>query len=318
MNIITITPPNNNSPTKFIPNVPSIFSKTKSAIHSPSQGSPFSHHKITRQISEQCYIDDKENVLAPVQYARRTSQNVSANLYRSSLQSPKESTRFENLHDLIASGALNSEILVRTYFHQIIEAVEDLHKKEIAHLDLKLEKFVLNSNFYVRLLGSDCSQAISDTSVFTEGTKIYRAPEVKTGTCNNLAAADIYSLGIMLYALKTNEFPYGEKEDEDSKRLRYYSTFRENNKLYWEAKAKLRGGNEVFSQDFIELVNSMLENDSNKRITMEEIKQSKFYQGDIVGSDQLNMDIKKKYRVLNEANSNSLRQHDRYYTPKRY
>jgi len=318
MNIITITPPNNNSPIKFIPNVPSFFAKTKSAIHSPSQGSPFSHHKITRQTSEQSFHDNKENLPRPVHYTRRTSQNFNANLYRSSLQSPKESTRFDNLHDLIASGALNSEILVRTYFHQIIEAVEELHKKEIAHLDLRLEKFVLNSNFCVKLLGSDWSQAISDTSVFTEGTKIYRAPEVKNGTCNNLAAADIYSLGIMLYALKTNEFPYGEKEDEDSKRLRYYSTFRENNKLYWEAKAKLRGGNEVFSQDFIELVNAMLENDPCKRITMEEIKQSKFYQGDIVESEHLNMDIKKKYRVLNECNSNHLRRHDRYYTPKRY
>jgi len=324
---ITITPPQThspNSPSKFLPPMPSFFAKTKSAIHSPSQGSPFGH-KITRQISEQVTYDDKENRLLSSNYKCRTMQNINGISYREFPQSPRESTRFENLHGLVASGALNSEILVRSYFHQIVEAVEELHMKEIAHLDLKLEQFVLNSTFHVRLLDSHCSQHFSDEVVMTEGTKIYRAPEIKDNSCNgNFAAADVYSMGIMLYALKTNEFPYGEKEDEDRQRLRFYSTFKENNKLYWEAKAKLRGGNEVFSQEFIELVNAMLENDASKRITIEEIKQSKWYQGPIVESESLNMDIKKKHRVLNERKfheeqmNTNVRYHNRYFTPKRY
>lgn len=325
---VTITPPqidSSNSPSKFLPPVPSTFAKTKSAIQSPSQGSP-SGHKITRQASEQGYFDDQENRLLSSNYKCRTMQKTNGVSYREFSQSPKENIRIENLHGLVSSGALNSEILIRTYFHQIVEAVEDLHSREIAHLDLKLEQFVLNSTFHLKLINSHCCQHFSDPVIMTEGTKIYRAPEIKNKNFNgNFAATDVYSMGIMLYALKTNEFPYGEKEDEDRQRLRFYSTFRENNKLYWEAKAKLRGGNEVFSQDFIELVNAMLENDANKRITLEGIKMSKWYQGPIVEGESLNMDIKKKHRVLAERKLNeeqsqhvSVKYHNRYFTPKRY
>ena len=44
----------------------------------------------------------------------------------------------------------DDEVLVRTYFHQLIEGIEYLHGKGIAHLDLKLENLLTINNFFFR------------------------------------------------------------------------------------------------------------------------------------------------------------------------
>ena len=50
---------------------------------------------------------------------------------------------FGDFYDLVGDRALEDERILRTYFHQVVDAVEYLHSQGIAHLDLKLENILL-------------------------------------------------------------------------------------------------------------------------------------------------------------------------------
>jgi len=95
------------------------------------------------------------------------------------------------------------EVMVRTYFRQLIEGMEALHSKEAAHLDLKLENLLIGDDFTLKITDFDLSYMSEDGQVVTKGTKNYRAPEIIEGSCTDPYAADIYSAGVILYLLKT-------------------------------------------------------------------------------------------------------------------
>jgi len=122
--------------------------------------------------------------------------------------------KFGDFFDVIISYKIPfNEILVRTYFHQLIEGVEALHSQGAAHLDLKLENLLMDENYTLKLADFDLSYIYGDGKVKTRGTKNFRAPEMYNGTCTNPKAADVYSAGIILFLFKTEGLvPY--KEDE--------------------------------------------------------------------------------------------------------
>mmetsp|Transcript_17708 Transcript_17708/g.15521 ORF Transcript_17708/g.15521 Transcript_17708/m.15521 type:complete len:91 (-) Transcript_17708:662-934(-) len=47
------------------------------------------------------------------------------------------------------------ETLIRTYFHYLIDALEYLQSKKIAHLDLKLENIVIGNDLKPKLIDFD-------------------------------------------------------------------------------------------------------------------------------------------------------------------
>ena len=82
-------------------------------------------------------------------------------------------------------------ILVRTYFHQLISGIEYLHSKKISHMDLKLENLLLGKNYDLKIADFDCCYFESDPQISTRGTNNFRAPEIKAKKCKNAKAADI-------------------------------------------------------------------------------------------------------------------------------
>jgi len=117
--------------------------------------------------------------------------------------------------DLVMSKSLPiDEKLTRTYFHQLVEGVEYLHKNKIAHLDLKLENLLLGKKYILKLADFETSACFADKnakpSKLFRGTADYRAPELLSGEIENPFAADIYSAGIILFTLMFRMFPYVE------------------------------------------------------------------------------------------------------------
>lgn len=50
-----------------------------------------------------------------------------------------------------------TEKIVRTYFHQLVDALEYLHKSGIAHLDLKPENIALGDKFMLKIMDFELS-----------------------------------------------------------------------------------------------------------------------------------------------------------------
>jgi cell cycle serine/threonine-protein kinase CDC5/MSD2 len=124
-----------------------------------------------------------------------------------------------------------SEDVIRTFFHQIFEAVEYMHSEGFAHLDIKLENIFLDKNYQVKLGDFDCATNQQD-KVHHKGTKIYRAPETLIEEYEKFPA-DIYSLGIILFALKTGEFPCSESPKDSESGFELMGLMLMNRKEFW-------------------------------------------------------------------------------------
>ena len=143
-------------------------------------------------------------------------------------------------------------------FRQTLAAVKFLHKSHIAHRDLKPENILLDMNGNIRLIDFGFAKRWTDHSVFTSrcGSLAYVAPEIITGKPYG-PAVDIWSLGVILYAMVSGELPFvGETTEEQLKRI-----------AYCEPKI-----NPAFSNDLKHLLRGMLAKNSSARLTIEQIE----------------------------------------------
>lgn len=217
---------------------------------------------------------------------------------------------FGDFFDLIFSQELHNEKLVRTYFHQLVSAVEYLHSKGIAHLDIKLENLLLGEDYLLKLADFDQSQLLDEKNLLSRGSPSFRALEVIKGECKDFAAADVYSMGIILYALATGDFPFLEKEDDESGfSLAHYDLFCGNSEAFWELRVGQRADKNMFDDSFKELMAGLVAKDPVKRWNIKEVKASRWYKGDTLSSEELKeimKDILKKTAVENDENNNGV------------
>ena len=78
----------------------------------------------------------------------------------------------------------------------------------------------------------------------------------------------------------------------------YYSTFLRDNQAFWDLKDNLKKDISIFSNDFKELVNGMLQKDTSKRLTLEDIKKSKWYKGPVLNAKSLKEEMKDRWTIF--------------------
>ena len=184
---------------------------------------------------------------------------------------------YGNFSDLIQKGKVcEDEKLVRTYFHQLIGAIEYLHSKGIAHMDLKMSNLLLGTDYELKVSDFDSAYTNEDLMIIGRGTKNFRAPEVLLRDCSNPFAADLYSCGILLFTLITGKFPYSENSLVGGYDL--YELLISNKVAFWEAHLKIHSKSN-FNNDFKDLFESLVRTDPTKRATIDDIKKSRWYQG---------------------------------------
>jgi serine/threonine-protein kinase SRK2 len=116
----------------------------------------------------------------------------------------------------VANGGAMSEDRARSYFKQIVSAASHCHSQDICHRDLKLENVLLGADERtVKItdfgLSKDTEQH-SQPKTKRVGTISYMAPEVAMASGESPysgVAADVWSLGVILYVLVCCEYPFG-------------------------------------------------------------------------------------------------------------
>jgi len=79
----------------------------------------------------------------------------------------------------------------------------------VVHRDLKLENTLIdeNLNIVVADFGFATFKKVDELKSY-KGTKTYMAPEIKEGKIYDGKAADIFSLGIILFVIVKGLFPF--------------------------------------------------------------------------------------------------------------
>ncbi|KAI0295388.1 kinase-like domain-containing protein [Multifurca ochricompacta] len=152
------------------------------------------------------------------------------------------------------------------YFQQIIAAIDYCHRFNIAHRDLKPENLLLDQdkNIKVADFGMAAWQMNNTSGLLRTacGSPHYAAPEVIEGRAYNGSSSDIWSCGVILFALLAGRLPF---DDED------LHTLLEKVKI---GSYDMPQSIDKHAQD---LITRMLEKDVRKRITIEQILVHPFF-----------------------------------------
>ena len=104
---------------------------------------------------------------------------------------------------LIERRSLNPNVAMH-FWRQIIYGVDFLHTHSICHRDLKPENILLNENDEIKIGDFGFAKWMKTKIVHTAcGSPHYAAPEVLQGTSYDGRQADVWSCGVILYALLT-------------------------------------------------------------------------------------------------------------------
>ena len=167
------------------------------------------------------------------------------------------------LFDLVRSTMGLSEKYSFYYFIQTLNSIYFLHLHSIIHRDLKPENLLINSKNILKLCDFGWSVKLNDDKRTTFcGTVEYMAPEIIKKQKYD-ESIDIWSLGVLLYELVHSYSPFFS-EDLDAKKIGKNITMNE---------LKFKKG---LSNEYKDLVNSLLIKDSTKRIKIEDIYQHPF------------------------------------------
>lgn len=105
-------------------------------------------------------------------------------------------------------------------FAQLVGAVAYVHSKSCVHRDLKLENILLDKHGNVKLCDFGFTREYEGKASYLQtfcGTICYSAPEMLKGEKYAGEKVDVWSLGIILYALLAGELPYDEDDDQETK-----------------------------------------------------------------------------------------------------
>ncbi|KAL6587537.1 SNF1-related protein kinase catalytic subunit alpha kin10 [Orobanche minor] len=113
---------------------------------------------------------------------------------------------------IVEKGRLNEEE-ARVFFQQIISGIEYCHRNMVVHRDLKPENLLLDSKGNVKIADFGLSNIMRDGHFLKTscGSPNYAAPEVISGKLYAGPEVDVWSCGVILYALLCGTLPFDDE-----------------------------------------------------------------------------------------------------------
>ena len=193
---------------------------------------------------------------------------------------------------IMNTGRLSMK-LCRHYFIQILDALESMHNKGFAHLDIKAENILLDENLDPLLADFDLSRKIKPLRGET-GTKVYMPPEMYLTMPYDPVKADLFTLGSLLFCMLTGAFPFGSASLTDG----YYSLIVKNRfDKYWKVVEQTRPAG-FFSAEFKSLIEGLLAFNPNNRLTIEQVKANVWVNGPSLSIEELELERTSRRELL--------------------
>eukprot|EP01017_Pseudomicrothorax_dubius_P047951 TRINITY_DN8656_c0_g1_i2.p1 TRINITY_DN8656_c0_g1~~TRINITY_DN8656_c0_g1_i2.p1 ORF type:complete len:591 (+),score=108.99 TRINITY_DN8656_c0_g1_i2:148-1920(+) len=186
---------------------------------------------------------------------------------------------------IVANTRVNEKDACR-FFQQIISGIEYIHKLQIVHRDLKPENLLLDWNSNIKIVDFGLSNTYRKGELLKTacGSPCYAAPEMIAGKHYEGIMVDLWSCGVILFALLCGYLPFEDKNTAVLYKKILDGEFHTPSFLSEEAK------------DFLKRI---LTTDPSKRMRVEDIKRHPWYnlnkmerdpEGILIGFEQIPMD----------------------------
>lgn len=242
------------------------FGKVYLGVHSPTG------EKVAVKVLEKEKItekDDIERVAREISILKVLRHPYIVQLYEI-IETPKhlylimEYASGGELFEYIVSHQRVREIEACKFFQQLVAGVEHLAKLNIVHRDLKPENLLIDQNRGLKIadFGLSNTYKTGETLLTPCGSPCYAAPEMIKGEKYNGAATDIWSCGVVLFAMICGFLPFDDPN---------------TSKLY----EKIIKGEFVVpkfvSEPAKELIQGILNVDPEQRFALAQIKSHKWF-----------------------------------------
>jgi 5'-AMP-activated protein kinase catalytic alpha subunit len=173
----------------------------------------------------------------------------------------------KELFEYIVMKKRLSEAETLKFYQEIMESVEYLHKQNIAHRDLKPENLLLDYKFSIKVSDFGLSCVYEDLLSTPCGTPSYAPPEMLSDDNEfhqyHGLLSDIWSAGIILYAMVCGYLPFSEDDEEENR------------------KKIIAGDYEIpdwVSDSLADLIRNVLQVDPLQRFDLDQIKEHPWFQ----------------------------------------
>jgi len=172
------------------------------------------------------------------------------------------------LFDYIVKHGKLTEDKARRFFQQIMSGVEYCHRHNVVHRDLKPENLLLDQNLNVKIADFGLSNMMTDGEFLRTscGSPNYAAPEVISGKLYAGPEVDIWSCGVILYALLCGTLPFDDEHVPT---------------LFRKIKSGVFPIPDYLNKSVVSLLCHMLQTDPMKRATAEDIHKHEWFLKDL-------------------------------------
>jgi 5'-AMP-activated protein kinase catalytic alpha subunit len=237
------------------------FGKVKLGTHRLSK------EKVAIKILEKEKIadeSDRERVSREIQILKLIRHPNITQLYeiiedKTNLYLIMEYSHGGELFEYIVAQQKIKEVEASKFFQQIIDGVQYIHKLNVVHRDLKPENLLLDDKMNIKIVDFGLSNLYSPGQLLKTacGSPCYAAPEMIEGLKYKGLNADIWSCGVILFALICGYLPF---DDNDTQAL-YQKIMRGEYSIP-----------SFISNPATDLIKRILNTDPEKRLTIDQIK----------------------------------------------
>ncbi|XP_029289437.1 LOW QUALITY PROTEIN: maternal embryonic leucine zipper kinase [Cottoperca gobio] len=164
------------------------------------------------------------------------------------------------LFDYIIAKDRLSEEETRVFFRQIVSAMAYVHSQGYAHRDLKPENLLIDEDHNLKLIDFGlCAKpkgGLGYELMTCCGSPAYAAPELIQGKAYIGSEADVWSMGVLLFALLCGYLPF----DDDNCMV-----------LYRKISRGKYDNPQWLSPDSVLLLNQMMQVDPKRRLTLRQL-----------------------------------------------
>lgn len=245
------------------------FGKVTIAVHIPTK------EKVAVKILEKSRIKEQADIRRVNREIKILKKNRHPNIIQlyevldtqNSVYLIMENADGGEMFDYIVAHRHVPERQACIFFHQIIDGIEVLHQSEVTHRDLKPENLLLKSTpngWIVKIVDFGLSNTHEGGRLLSTacGSPCYAAPEMIAGKKYFGPLADIWSCGVILFALVCGYLPF---EDPNTSALYKKIMSGQYKPAKW------------ISGDVRDLIRKILETDPDKRYQIHDIRRHQWY-----------------------------------------